>query len=180
MVADEEAEAAPLIHGYRLELVSPACHPGADRWSATAALEGDITEALPYLNGALEGAEFYADAQVLVWKRADKKFAFRPREIAAAPAEDRGEAERLIAEGVQLVNDLWSRRDALTPSFERRELPTVMEIYKLLPRTNCKECGRPTCMAFAASLREGQAEVSDCCPLSGESRDELQALFGGS
>jgi CO dehydrogenase/acetyl-CoA synthase gamma subunit (corrinoid Fe-S protein) len=37
-----------------------------------------------------------------------------------------------------------------------------------LPLTNCKVCGHPTCMAYAAALREGEASPEDCSPLSEE------------
>ena len=41
----------------------------------------------------------------------------------------------------------------------------VMELVKLLPRTNCKECGEVTCMAFAAKLAKGDARIEACRPL---------------
>ncbi len=37
---------------------------------------------------------------------------------------------------------------------------TGLEIYKLLPKTNCKECGFPTCLAFAMKLAQKQAELA--------------------
>lgn len=37
-----------------------------------------------------------------------------------------------------------------------------MKIYKLLPKTNCKECGKASCMAFAAELAKGTAKIEDC------------------
>ena len=40
-----------------------------------------------------------------------------------------------------------------------------MDIYKLLPKTNCKECGLPTCMAFALALVKGEKHPKDCPPL---------------
>jgi acetyl-CoA decarbonylase/synthase complex subunit gamma len=39
---------------------------------------------------------------------------------------------------------------------------TGLEIYKLLPQTNCKECGFPTCLAFAMKLAAKQAELKGC------------------
>jgi acetyl-CoA decarbonylase/synthase complex subunit gamma len=50
-----------------------------------------------------------------------------------------------------------------------------MQIYKLLPRTNCKECGYPTCLAFAMKLAAKQAELSACPYVSEESRAKLEA-----
>ncbi len=37
-----------------------------------------------------------------------------------------------------------------------------IQIYKLLPQTNCKECGFPTCLAFAMKLAAKQVELSAC------------------
>ena len=39
-----------------------------------------------------------------------------------------------------------------------------MELYKFLPKTNCKKCGN-TCMAFALDLLQGKVKVEDCPPL---------------
>jgi acetyl-CoA decarbonylase/synthase complex subunit gamma len=49
-----------------------------------------------------------------------------------------------------------------------------MQIYKLLPRTNCKECGYPTCLAFAMKLAAKQAELSACPYVSEESKAQLE------
>jgi len=50
---------------------------------------------------------------------------------------------------------------------------TGIQIYKLLPRTNCKECGFPTCLAFAMKLAAKQVELSDCPYVSEESKTQL-------
>ncbi len=52
---------------------------------------------------------------------------------------------------------------------------TGLEIYKLLPQTNCKECGFPTCLAFAMKLAAKQAELSACPYVSEESKARLEA-----
>jgi len=50
---------------------------------------------------------------------------------------------------------------------------TGIEIFKLLPKTNCKECGFPTCLAFAMSLATGKAELAACPYVSEESKAKL-------
>jgi len=50
---------------------------------------------------------------------------------------------------------------------------TGIEIFKLLPKTNCKECGFPTCLAFAMSLATGKAELSACPYVSEEAKVKL-------
>ncbi|MBV6467280.1 MAG: Corrinoid/iron-sulfur protein large subunit [Anaerolineales bacterium] len=48
-----------------------------------------------------------------------------------------------------------------------------IQIYKLLPQTNCKECGFPTCLAFAMKLAAKQVELSSCPYVSEESKRQL-------
>jgi acetyl-CoA decarbonylase/synthase complex subunit gamma len=51
---------------------------------------------------------------------------------------------------------------------------TGIEIFKLLPKTNCGECGVPTCLAFAMSLAAGKIELSKCPHLSPEAKNTLE------
>jgi acetyl-CoA decarbonylase/synthase complex subunit gamma len=48
-----------------------------------------------------------------------------------------------------------------------------IQIYKLLPQTNCKECGFPTCLAFAMKLAAKQVELAACPYVSEESKSQL-------
>jgi len=50
---------------------------------------------------------------------------------------------------------------------------TGIQIFKLLPKTNCKECGVPTCLAFAMNLASGKAELDSCPYVSEEARAKL-------
>ncbi|HEX9975673.1 MAG TPA: acetyl-CoA decarbonylase/synthase complex subunit gamma [Dehalococcoidales bacterium] len=52
---------------------------------------------------------------------------------------------------------------------------TGIEIFKLLPKTNCAECGVPTCLAFAMNLATGKAELAKCPHVSEEAKSKLQA-----
>jgi acetyl-CoA decarbonylase/synthase complex subunit gamma len=50
---------------------------------------------------------------------------------------------------------------------------TGIQIFKLLPKTNCKECGYPTCLAFAMNLASGKAELASCPYVSDEAKEQL-------
>ena len=52
---------------------------------------------------------------------------------------------------------------------------TGLEIFKLLPKTNCKKCGVPTCLAFAMALAQKRAKLEDCPDVSQEAKDKLAA-----
>lgn len=50
---------------------------------------------------------------------------------------------------------------------------TGIQIFKLLPKTNCGECGVPTCLAFAMNLASGKAELDKCPYVSEEAKAQL-------
>jgi len=52
---------------------------------------------------------------------------------------------------------------------------TGLEIFKLLPKTNCKKCGMPTCLAFAMQLAQKRAKLEDCPDVSEEAKKVLAA-----
>ena len=52
---------------------------------------------------------------------------------------------------------------------------TGLDIFKLLPRTNCGECGIPTCMAFAMKLAAKNAELAACPYASEEAKRKIGA-----
>jgi len=49
-----------------------------------------------------------------------------------------------------------------------------IQIYKYLPKTNCKDCGFPTCLAFAMNLAAGKVDVSACIHLTEQIKTELE------
>ena len=166
-----------LIDDYDLELFTPPCEPGAERWSAIARLKVDISEVLPYLNTILGGAIYNHAAKALTWKKGGRNTAFHPYEIAASNLEDRAEAEQVINGLIKMVNRTWEKRAEIGPDLEMRLRPTPMALFKLLPGTNCKACGQPTCFTFALKLAAGQQKLEECPPLlEPECADRLAQL----
>jgi len=166
-----------LIDQYDLEVFTPPCDPGAERYAARARLTVDISEVLPYLNATLYGAIYHPSANALTWKKGGHNIAFHAYEIATSNVDDRESAEREIKGLIDLVNRTWERQAEITPDTTTRQRPTPMAIYKLLPNTNCKECGEPTCYSFALKLAASKKKLVDC-PNLGEPdyKDKLTAL----
>ena len=169
-----------LIDNYELEIYTPPCDPGAERYAVRARLTADISEVLPYLNATLHGAIYYPGAKALTWKNAGHSLAFHAYEIAVSNLEDRDGAEKKLTEVVDLVNHTWERRAEIVPDTSTRPRPTAMGVYKLLPRTNCKRCGEPTCFTFAGKLVVSHKKLTDCLPLAeaqyAEQRTALEAV----
>jgi len=166
-----------LIEKYDLEVFTPPCEPGAERYAARVRLTADITEVLPYLNATLRGAVYHQTANALTWKKGGHNIAFHAYEIATSNVDDREGAEKELKGMIDLVNRAWECRAEITPDTTTRQRPTSMAIYKLLPNTNCKQCGDPTCYTFALKLATSQKKLSDC-PLLSEPQyaEKLTAL----
>lgn len=170
-----------LIDKYDLDVFTPPCEPGAERFSAVARLEIDVREVLPYLNATLRGAVYNAGAPALTWKKGGHNVAFHPDRIAVSNVPDRDAAIQEVEGLIRVVNRTWERRAELEPSYEVRRRPTMMEVYKLLPRSNCKECGEASCFVFANKLVAGHIELLSCPVLNElecrEQRAQLAALL---
>lgn len=155
-----------LIEDYAVQLVEPACAPGAGRWGALARTASDISAVFPYLNAILPDASYDHQNQVLIFKEPGQQYALRPQEIRLARVENLAHAQRVVSDIADRINAVWQKRNTITPSYAERKLASLLDIYKLLPGTNCKQCNYLTCMAYAAALRKGSARLEQCVPLS--------------
>lgn len=126
-----------LLQSYRLDVFSPLCDPGAERWTVKAALDEDIGDALPYLNTTLKGAIYNHAARALTWRMGGHSIAIHPREIAISNLQDQDAAAIEVKRVVDIINHTWDRRAEITPSIEMRQRLKPMDVYKLLPATNC-------------------------------------------
>ena len=164
---------------YDLHLEAPACEPGAEYWNATARFQDDISEVFPYLNAQWKNAIYSPGARQITYQMQDHAVALKPHEITISNLPDRDSAtiemEKIIAE----VNRIWMDRENLTPLHTARKRLVAMEIYQLLPQTNCKLCGQPSCFAFASKVTVGEADVHACTPLFEEEQysEKRQALL---
>ncbi len=170
-----------LIEDYEIQLVEPGCTPGAGRWGVQVNLPSDISAVFPYLNALFDNVWYDHENQIFILREQNQAYAFRPNEIRIARTDDPSHAKQITAELVDRVNHIWQERDNITPRFTEKRLPAVIDIFKLLPRTNCKQCGYLTCLAYAADLRQGAVQLEDCPYLSqpeyAESREKISNLF---
>jgi ArsR family metal-binding transcriptional regulator len=166
-----------LIGHYELKVYTPPCDPGAERFSAFAELAVDISEVLPYLNATLRGAIYHHSAKALTWKKSGHALAFHARQIAASNVEDYEAAVAEIDSLIELVNRTWEQRATITPDHEAHQRAPLIAVYRLLPQTNCQQCGEPTCYSFAIKLAASQKKLADCLPLYEPPRAEKLAAL---
>lgn len=162
-----------LLKSYRKEFIRPECRPEAQSVQCIAHLDEDIAEAIPYLNSALGGFQYIKDPPSVSFRLHGKLIAIHADKICVNALRDKEEGEKIIEWLKQEINEIWERRREIRPSYETAPRPKVIEILRLLPKTNCGECGLPTCMVFATQVAEGGKGAEDCSALSAESKEKL-------
>jgi len=169
-----------LLKSYSKEIFRPECNPGFESVHCIAHLDQDISEVLPYLNAVLGGFDYLKNPPAVIFRSQGKLITVHGNKIAINALRDEAEADKILEWLKREINAAWENRDNIKPSDEGAPKPKLIEILKLLPRTNCRDCGEPTCMVFAARMAEGVKEGADCPPLGpeGEHRlDEYMSQF---
>ncbi len=166
-----------LLSGYNLELFRPECNPNFQSLHGHAHLEQDVGPVLPYLNAALGGFEFTADPPSVTFRGQGKLLTVHPRLVAVNALKDGEEARRILDWLMGEINRVWEDRAEIEPSFQGQPRPQVLEVLKMLPRSNCRRCGLPTCMVFAAQACEGARGAEDCPDLAPENAPRLEAYL---
>ena len=162
-----------LLKGYRKEIFRPECNPSFQSLHCVAYLDDDIEAVLPYLNARLGGDEYYQDPPAVTFRPQGKLITVHPKKIAVNALRDEEEADKILEWLKREINEAWEKREETVPSTESAPKPKLLDILKLLPKTNCTLCGEPTCMVFAARVTEGIKGPKDCPALSEEAKIRL-------
>ena len=163
-----------LLKSYTKEIFRPECNPSFQSLHCIAHLDQDITEVLPYINSALGGFEYFREPPAVTFRIHGKIITVHPREIAVNALKDEEEAEKILQWLQREINEAWQNRDQIKPSYQGAPKPKVIEILRLLPKTNCRECGQSTCMVFASLVCQGAKTDEDCPPIEEKKREKLR------
>lgn len=163
-----------LLKSYTKEIFRPECNPGFESVHCIAHLDRDISEVLPYLNAVLGGFDYLKDPPAVIFRSQGKLITVHGDRIAINALRDEAEADKILAWLKREINDAWKNREDIEPSCVGAPKPKLIEILKLLPKTNCKACGHPTCMVFAARVTEGVKGPEDCPQLNAENKKYLK------
>jgi len=137
---------------------------------ADAALDG----VLPLLNAILPNVVSYNPfAGVMTLRRRPGLITIYPRRVMITQVSGVEDGLALLAAMRDLLNQTWARRDEIQPRLEGRRVPRPLDVYELLPRTNCRACGEATCMAFVFGILETRHRPEEC-PALDDSAGALQ------
>jgi len=150
-----------LVENYKIIEILP-CLADAEKKRIIAMISEDVSEVLPYINAINKKAIYIKNANALTMTEDGKLVTIHPRKIAITKVRDEAEAKEILDKTIGLINKTFERKDEITPDFEKREKLNVLDLYKLLPKTNCRNCGELTCLAFAASVISESISIMRC------------------
>lgn len=162
-----------LLQRFTKKFVRPP-HPEAKHLRCFARLDDDIGEVMPYLHTALKGHQFFPDTPSLTIKYQDRLITLYSREIHINMVKNVEEAEVILTWLQEAVNQTWREKDAIQSSWEATHTPPMLPILKLLPRTNCRQCGESSCLGFAQQVAAREKYPSDCPAIDLVSQEILE------
>ncbi len=145
----------------RLDFIEP-CTADNMRVKFYADFDKDISEVFPYINAQMKSAIYNVGSNSLTFKKEFRLITMHPEKLAVSKAVNEFDAYEIMDMVMELVNSTYDDKENITPLYERRENPSTIEVYKYLPKTNCKSCGCPTCLSFAAKMIAGDYKINRC------------------
>ena len=121
-------------------------------YGARFQLAEDLSPLFPYINAVADHARFYERPVYVNFVFEKRLCAFYSKEGAFTPINDMAEALDFLAKIFEFIMDVARRSPEIVPSHKKFKPSSALDIYRLLPGSNCRICGYSTCMAFAATF----------------------------
>ena len=166
-----------LLSFYKITRILP-CLADPEKIRVVAEVSGEIYEAFPYLNATMKECIYNHPAFTLTFKEGEKMITLHAHHVTLAKIDDEKEAEEILKRIQDLINETYENREKIEPDYSLKQELKASDIDKLLPGTNCKECGQVNCFAFAFKLVRKETEIKQCSPLfSGKYLEKREVLF---
>jgi len=141
-----------------------------------------LTDIIPYLASLPDVIAYNPETCALTFRRVRGFMTLYADKVYITQVKDVEEGLELLKALVEAVNATWAHRAELAAVTTARSAPRLLDIWALLPQTNCKHCGETTCMAFAVALIRQKRSLAECLSLTadpsfGERRATLEAML---
>jgi len=128
-----------------------------------------LDEVLPFLATLPGIIAWNPQALTLTFRRPHGFMTLYSDKIYITQVVDTAEGLDLFAALKEAVNAVWDKRAELTAVTARKRAPRHLDIWELLPRTNCGQCDEATCLAFAVAVLQQKRQLTECLPLQSDS-----------
>ena len=152
---------AVLLHSFHITNVLE-CIADPNKNRVIAEFSDHVDAVFPYLNAIIHNLMYNPGANTVTMKREWRILTFYPHVAIMAKVDGVEDAVAQLTWFRDLCNETWQRRAEITPCYERRRLLGPLDVYWLLPKLNCKDCGEAACMAFGVELLLGGRHLPEC------------------
>lgn len=129
---------------------------------ASLMFEPDVSFLFPYINSVVRNSEFHENLGLIRIEFEGIHCVIYPDKCIISPLEDHEHAKLFTERLMGFLNEVMEKRGEIPPKHSSFEQASVTEIIRILPGTNCGECGWKTCLAFAAMLSKQRTQPSAC------------------
>ncbi len=161
---DKKEKRKVFLSGYKNVTVNRAgvlTHP-YPKLGARLEVNNDLAPLFPYINSSVDGARYFDTPERIQFIFEGVQCTLYSHEIIAAALNDHDHALSFGEHLLLLLNELYKNKDEIRPNYRKVKPLSPLEIYKILPKTNCGECGMLSCLAFAGSLSSRAANIIQC------------------
>ena len=142
----------------------------------------NLDDVLPYLATLPNVITYNPETCTLTLRRQPGFISLYSDKAYITKVRDAEEGLELFHALVDAINATWDNRMELVAITARKHAPRPLDIWTLLPQTNCKKCGEATCLAFACNLLLQERALVECSPLLeddafSERRATLEAIL---
>lgn len=133
-----------------------------EAYGARFQLSNDLSPLFPYINAVADRTRLYEKPVYINFVLEKRLCAFYAREGVFAPIGDMAQAMEFLEKLFDFIEDISKRSGSIIPNHKKFKPSSALDIYRLLPGSNCRICGYPTCMAFAAALSRQYTSIVNC------------------
>jgi len=132
-----------------------------------------LDEVLPYLATLPGVIAWNPETLALTFRRHPGFLTLYSDKVTVTQVKDSQEGLDVLEALKDAIIATWEHRAELVALHTRKRAPQHLDVYALLPQTNCKsyprpQCGEANCLAFAVLLIQGQHTLDECHPLQEE------------
>lgn len=128
-----------------------------------------LDDVLPYLATLPGVIAWNPEAHALTFRRPHGFMTLYRDKVTITQVVDSTEGLQLFEALKEAVNATWEKRAELIAVTAKKRAPRHLDIWELLPRTNCGQCGEATCLAFAVAVIQQKRSLTECPPLQADS-----------
>lgn len=121
-----------------------------------------LDRVIPYL-ATLPGVLAYSpETLTLTFRRPAGFLTIYPDKVYLTQIANEPQGRQVLKDLADAINAVWEHRSDLIAVTQPKRAPNHLDIWQLLPRTNCKQCGEASCLAFAVSLIQHTHSIDEC------------------